>query len=87
MCIGPREGLGAEVVLLHSTEPAPRQGREIGAHDRFEADVTGLCQQDRTEADGQVRHPGIAFADMREGVGEPRARMDFQEELGQIDPG
>ena len=47
--IGPGQGLGADIVLLHPTEPAPRQRGDIGADDRFEADVTGFRQQDRAQ--------------------------------------
>src|SRR5262249_20736282 len=80
-------GLSPDVVLLHPTEPTPGQRGDIGAYDGFKANVTGFREQDGTEADGQVRHPGITFDDMREGMRKPRARMDFQEELGQINPG
>ena len=83
--IGPGEGLGADIVLLDPTEPPPRQGGTIGTDDGFETDITGFRQQDRTETHGQVRHPRGAFTDMGKFMGKPRARMDFQEELGQID--
>jgi hypothetical protein len=50
--IGACQRLGPEIVVLHPTEAAPRQRRDVGPHDRFEANVTGFGQQDRTEADG-----------------------------------
>ena len=64
--IGPHEGLGSDVVLLHPTEPTPREGGDIGAHDRFKPDITGFRLQDCTETDGQVRYPRRPFA----GVGK-----------------
>jgi len=84
--IGPRERLGAEIVLLHPTEAAPGQGGDISAPNGFESDVTGFCQQHRTETDGQVCHPRRPFADMGEGMGKARTRMDLEEYLREINP-
>ena len=57
----------------------------IGTDDGFETDVTGFREQDRTETHGQVRHPRGPFTNVGEFVGEACARMDFQQELGQVD--
>ena len=50
--IGSCQRLGPEIVLVHPAEAASCQHRDVGPHDRFEANVTGFGQQDRTEADG-----------------------------------
>jgi hypothetical protein len=70
--------------LLDPTEPAPRQGGDIGAYNRFKPNVAGLCEQDRTETDRQVCHPRRPFTDMGKFMGEPGACMDFEEHLRQI---
>ena len=57
----------------------------IGAHDGFEADVAGFRQQDRTDTYRQLRHPRFAFTDVGTFIGEARSRLDFQQQLRQID--
>ena len=62
--IGPGEGLGPEIVLLHPTEPATRQRGNIRADHGFEANITGFREQDRAETDRQVGDAGRPVADM-----------------------
>ncbi len=72
--------------MLHPTEPFPRQRGHVGAHHGFQADVTGLREQHSTEADGQVRDARVAGTDVGKCMGKPRARVDLQEDFGEIDP-
>ena len=47
------QGIGPDIVLLHPIESPPRQRGDIGAHHRFESDITGFGEQHRTETHGR----------------------------------
>ena len=81
------EGVCTDVVLLHPAQPTPRQRRDVRADHRFEPKVTGLREQDRTQTDGEVCYTCGAFADMGKFMGEPGARMEFEEDLRQVHVG
>jgi len=79
-----RQRLGPEVVLVDPTQPAARQPGHILAHQRLQANVAGLCQQHRTDANRQIFDSCGALAEMRELAREAGPGIHFQEQLGQI---
>jgi hypothetical protein len=72
--------------LLHPRESPPRQGGAIGAHQRFEADITGFGKQHRAETHGKISSPRFPFTQVGKFMGKAGPGMDFQEHFGQINP-
>jgi hypothetical protein len=85
--MSPRQGLSPTRVLLSPPETPAGPGRPIGLDHRFEPHVTGCGQEHRPETAGPVGPARVPIAAGEQGMGEAGARMDFQAQLWQIDPG
>ena len=79
------QGFGTQVVLPHSAQPGSPERRHVGPHQRFEARVARLGQQDGAHACRQVLRTSIGFASVRERAGKPSSGIDLQQQLRQID--
>ena len=65
---------------------SPPEGRHIGSADRLGADIACLRHQRGAQTDFKMLHPGLPFAEMREGSGEAGALHDFEEQIGHTSP-
>jgi hypothetical protein len=83
--VGGHQRVDPQIVLGHPREPSPREGGDVGAGERFEADVGGLCHQHRAHAEVQVLDPGGRLRDVGELVGEAGPGRDLGEQVGQVD--
>jgi hypothetical protein len=71
------QGLGAQVVLSSPAQARPPERWPIRTHQRFQAGIAGLGQQDGAQRRRQVLRPGLRFADMSERAGKPASRIDL----------
>jgi hypothetical protein len=84
---GGGDRVAADVVLVGPGQPGPAERRVAGLHDRFEADVAGLGDQDRADAHAEVLGAGSAFGHVGELGQEPGPSGDFEQHVGQVDAG
>ncbi len=84
--IGSCERLRTQIILLHPGQPLTGERGIARLNQRLQPNVTGLRDQHRTDAQRQIGHAGTAITDMRKLVSKAGHRLDFQQNLRQIDP-
>jgi len=76
---GIRHHVGAHVVLLGPAKPVAGQSLVVVANQVLQANVAGLGQEHRADADRQILDTGLRLADMGEAVRKSGALVDLQE--------
>jgi hypothetical protein len=83
--VGLGQGFGPQIVLPDPTQARSSERRHVRSHQRLQAGVARLGQQDGAQRRLQVPRPSIRFAGVRERAGKSGSSIDLQQQFRQID--
>jgi hypothetical protein len=83
--VGLGQGFGPQIVLSDPAQARPSERRHVGSHQRLQAGVARLGQQDGAQRRCQVLRPRLRLAGVGERAGEPSSGVDLQQQFRQID--
>ena len=76
--VGASQCFGSNIVLLYPGQSCVGEGRIFGIDDGLNADIAGLCGKNGADAQGQIVHASVVFAEVRKLVSESRVAVDFE---------
>ena len=85
--IGCGQCVGPDVILFDPAQSRPPQRRHVRPDHRLKPGITGLGNENGTDARGNILDTGSCLARMTECIGKSGSGLDFENQLWKIDAG